>query len=378
MSTRVFNFSAGPAALPETVLQQAAADMLDWNGSGMSVMEMSHRGPEFMGIHAEAMALLRELLAVPDGYQVLFMQGGGLGENAIVPLNLLGANHKADFVVTGSWSKKSFKEAQRYGDIRLAVDAAQNGLYQRIPPVSGWKLRADAAYVHVCTNETIDGVEFYFAPDTGTTPLVADMSSHILSRPVEVSKYDLIFGGAQKNIGPAGLTIVIIRDELLEQAHPLCPSAFHYQTVAEHDSMYNTPPTYAIYIAGLVFKWLKAQGGLAGIEAKNIAKAQLLYGFIDGSGLYENRVDPACRSRMNVPFFLKDEALNEAFLQGAKARGLVQLKGHRSVGGMRASLYNAMPIEGVQALTGYMAEFEKAGGSVGGVGSVESAGRLAA
>ncbi len=378
MSTRVFNFSAGPAALPETVLQQAAADMLDWNGSGMSVMEMSHRGPEFMGIHAEAMALLRELLAVPDGYQVLFMQGGGLGENAIVPLNLLGANHKADFVVTGSWSKKSFKEAQRYGDIRLAVDAAQNGLYQRIPPVSGWKLRADAAYVHVCTNETIDGVEFYFAPDTGTTPLVADMSSHILSRPVEVSKYDLIFGGAQKNIGPAGLTIVIIRDELLDQAHPLCPSAFHYKTVAEHDSMYNTPPTYAIYIAGLVFKWLKAQGGLAGIEAKNIAKAQLLYGFIDGSGLYENRVDPACRSRMNVPFFLKDEALNEAFLQGAKARGLVQLKGHRSVGGMRASLYNAMPIEGVQALTGYMAEFEKAGGSVGGVGSVESAGRLAA
>ncbi len=375
---RVFNFSAGPAALPEPVLQQAAAEMLDWNGSGMSVMEMSHRGPEFMGIHAEAMALLRELLAVPDGYQVLFMQGGGLGENAIVPLNLLGANHKADFVVTGSWSKKSFKEAQRYGDIRLAVDAAQNGLYQRIPPVSGWKLRADAAYVHVCTNETIDGVEFYFAPDTGTTPLVADMSSHILSRPVEVSKYDLIFGGAQKNIGPAGLTIVIIRDELLEQAHPLCPSAFHYQTVAEHDSMYNTPPTYAIYIAGLVFKWLKAQGGLAGIEAKNIAKAQLLYGFIDGSGLYENRVDPACRSRMNVPFFLKDEALNEAFLQGAKARGLVQLKGHRSVGGMRASLYNAMPIEGVQALTGYMAEFEKAGGSVGGVGSVESAGRLAA
>ncbi len=375
---RVFNFSAGPAALPEPVLQQAAADMLDWNGSGMSVMEMSHRGPEFMGIHAEAMALLRELLAVPDGYQVLFMQGGGLGENAIVPLNLLGANHKADFVVTGSWSKKSFKEAQRYGDIRLAVDAAQNGLYQRIPPVSGWKLRADAAYVHVCTNETIDGVEFYFAPDTGTTPLVADMSSHILSRPVEVSKYDLIFGGAQKNIGPAGLTIVIIRDELLDQAHPLCPSAFHYKTVAEHDSMYNTPPTYAIYIAGLVFKWLKAQGGLAGIEAKNIAKAQLLYGFIDGSGLYENRVDPACRSRMNVPFFLKDEALNEAFLQGAKARGLVQLKGHRSVGGMRASLYNAMPIEGVQALTGYMAEFEKAGGSVGGVGSVESAGRLAA
>ena len=381
---RVFNFSAGPAALPEPVLQQAAAEMLDWNGSGMSVMEMSHRGPEFMGIHAQAMALVRELLAVPAGYQVLFMQGGGLGENAIVPLNLLGANPKADFVVTGSWSKKSYKEAQRYGDIRLAVDAAQNGLYQGIPPASDWKLRADAAYVHVCTNETIDGVEFNFAPDTGTIPLVADMSSQILSRVVDVSKYDLIFGGAQKNIGPAGLTIVIVRDELLDQAHPLCPSAFHYRTVAAHDSMYNTPPTYAIYIAGLVFKWLKAQGGLAGIEANNSAKAQSLYGFIDASSLYENRVDPACRSRMNVPFFLNDETLNDAFLKGAKARGLVQLKGHRSVGGMRASLYNAMPIEGVQALTGYMAEFEKSGGKGGGVGSVAtvgnagSAGRLAA
>ena len=381
---RVFNFSAGPAALPEPVLQQAAAEMLDWNGSGMSVMEMSHRGPEFMGIHAQAMALVRELLAVPAGYQVLFMQGGGLGENAIVPLNLLGANPKADFVVTGSWSKKSYKEAQRYGDIRLAVDAAQNGLYQGIPPASDWKLRADAAYVHVCTNETIDGVEFNFAPDTGTIPLVADMSSQILSRVVDVSKYDLIFGGAQKNIGPAGLTIVIVRDELLDQAHPLCPSAFHNRTVAAHDSMYNTPPTYAIYIAGLVFKWLKAQGGLAGIEANNSAKAQSLYGFIDASSLYENRVDPACRSRMNVPFFLNDETLNDAFLKGAKARGLVQLKGHRSVGGMRASLYNAMPIEGVQALTGYMAEFEKSGGKGGGVGSVAtvgnagSAGRLAA
>ena len=365
---RVFNFSAGPAALPEPVLRQAAAEMLDWNGSGMSVMEMSHRGPEFMGIHAEAVALLRELLAVPAGYKILFMQGGGLGENAIVPLNLLGANHKADFVVTGSWSKKSYKEAQRYGDIRLAVDAAdaanpadssRNGFYQRIPPVAEWKLRADAAYVHICSNETIDGVEYFFAPDTGTIPLVADMSSHLMSRPVDVSKYDLIFGGAQKNIGPAGLTIVIIRDELLDQAHPLCPSAFNYRVVAEHDSMYNTPPTYAIYIAGLVFKWLKAQGGLAGIEAKNIAKARLLYDFIDASSLYENRVEPDCRSRMNVPFFLKDETLNHAFLTGAKARGLVQLKGHRSVGGMRASIYNAMPIEGVQALVGYLREFEQ-------------------
>ncbi len=355
---RVFNFSAGPAALPESVLRQAAAEMLDWNGSGMGVMEMSHRGPEFMGIHAEALGLLRDLLGVPDGYRVLFMQGGGLGENAIVPLNLLGGNKKADFVVTGSWSKKSYKEALKYGDIRLAVDAARDGLYQGIPPAADWKLRADAAYVHVCTNETIDGVEFFFVPDTGTIPLVADMSSHILSRPTEVAKYDLIFGGAQKNIGPAGLTIVIIREEMLGRAHPLCPSVFNYATVAEHDSMYNTPPTYAIYIAGLVFKWLKAQGGLAGIEQKNIAKATLLYDYIDASGLYENRVDRACRSRMNVPFFLRDEALNEAFLKGAKARGLVQLKGHRSVGGMRASIYNAMPLAGVEALVGYMREFE--------------------
>ena len=377
--TRVFNFSAGPAALPEPVLRQAANEMFDWNGSGMGVMEMSHRGPEFMGIHAEAVVLLRELLGVPAHYKILFMQGGGLGENAIVPLNLLGKNNKADFAVTGSWSKKSFKEAQRYGDVHLAHDAAgyggaagassghaaKNGLYQGFAPVAGWSLRKDAAYVHVCTNETIDGIEFFAPPDTGTVPLVADASSHILSRPMDVSHYGVLFGGAQKNIGPAGLTIVIIRDDLLDQAHPLCPSAFNYKIVAGHDSMYNTPPTYAIYIAGLVFKWLKAQGGLAGIEAKNIAKAKQLYDYIDASSLYENRVEKSCRSRMNVPFFLKDEALNDAFLKGAKARGLVQLKGHRSVGGMRASIYNAMPIEGVLALTGYMAEFEAAGGSVG-------------
>ncbi len=362
--TRVFNFSAGPAALPEPVLQQAAAEMLDWNGAGMGVMEMSHRGPEFMAIHADAMALLRELLAVPANYKVLFMQGGGLGENAIVPLNLLGKNNKADFAVTGSWSKKSFKEAQRYGDIHLAIDASTKGLYQGFAPVTEWKLRKDAAYVHVCTNETIDGVEFFTPPDTCAVPLVADASSHILSRPMDVSQYGVLFGGAQKNIGPAGLTIVIIRDDLLDQAHALCPSTFNYKIVAEHDSMYNTPPTYAIYIAGLVFKWLKAQGGLAGMEVQNKAKAQCLYDFIDASSLYENRVEKSRRSRMNVPFFLKDESLNAAFLTSAKTRGLVQLKGHRSVGGMRASIYNAMPLAGVQALTGYMAEFEKAGGRI--------------
>lgn len=356
---RVYNFSAGPAALPVQVLRQAAAEMLDWNGSGMGVMEMSHRGPEFMGIHAEAMALLRELLAVPANYKILFMQGGGLAENAIVPLNLMGRNPRADFVVTGSWSKKSFKEAQRYGTINLAADAAQEGKYRSIPPVASWKLDASAAYVHICTNETIDGVEYFFTPDVGTVALVADASSHILSRPMDISRYGLVFAGAQKNIGPAGLTIAIVREDLLEQAHAHCPSAFQYKTVSENDSMYNTPPTYAIYIAGLVFRWLKEQGGLAGMEEKNSAKAALLYDFIDGSALYENHVEKASRSRMNVPFFLKDGALNDAFLLGARARGLVQLKGHRSVGGMRASVYNAMPIEGVQSLVRYMREFEK-------------------
>ena len=359
---RVFNFSAGPAALPEPVLREAAAEMLDWHGSGMGVMEMSHRGPEFIAIHAEAVALLRELLAVPANYRILFMQGGGLGENAIVPLNLLGKNPKADFVVTGSWSKKSFKEAQRYGSINLAADAAVDGKYRAIAPVSSWKLDRDAAYVHICTNETIDGVEYFFTPDTGAVPLVADASSHILSRPMDVSKYGLIFGGAQKNIGPAGLTIVIIRDDLLGQAHALCPSAFEYRTVAEHDSMYNTPPTYGIYIAGLVFRWLKAQGGLSGMEARNAEKASLLYQAIDATGFYSNSVAPDCRSRMNVPFFLHDERLNAPFLKGAQERGMVQLKGHRSVGGMRASIYNAMPLAGVQALVAWMREFEKAHG----------------
>jgi phosphoserine aminotransferase len=359
---RVFNFSAGPAALPPSVLEQAAAEMLDWNGSGMSVMEMSHRGPEFMGIHAEALTLLRELLDVPSNYRVLFMQGGGLGENAIVPLNLLGKNQRADFVITGSWSKKSFKEAQRYGQVRVAADAAKldsAGRYLGVPPVSAWQRDSGAAYLHLCTNETIDGVEYFSTPESDGVPLVADASSHLLSRPMRLADFGLIFGGAQKNIGPAGLTIVIIRDDLLDQAQAVCPSAFEYKTVAEHDSMYNTPPTWGIYVAGLVFKWLKSQGGLTGIEAANIAKAKLLYDTIDASSLYENRVDPACRSRMNVPFFLKDETRNDAFLKGAKARGLLQLKGHRSVGGMRASIYNAMPLAGVQALTSWMREFEK-------------------
>jgi phosphoserine aminotransferase len=355
--TRVFNFSAGPAALPEPVLRQAAEEMLDWRGSGMSVMEMSHRGKEFIGIAAEAEGLLRELLAVPANYKVLFMQGGAIGQNAIVPLNLLRGKAGADYIDTGEWSKKSIKEAQKYGTVNVAASAKASG-YTTIPARETWKLDPNAAYVHICSNETIGGVEYHWTPEVGGVPLVADMSSDILSRPVDVSKYGLIYAGAQKNIGPAGLTIVIVRDDLIGQASPHCPSAFDYKTVADNESMYNTPPTYAIYIAGLVFQWIKARGGLAAMEAHNKAKAAVLYDYLEGSSFYSSPVDKACRSLMNVPFRLKDEALDDAFLKGAQARGMVQLKGHRSVGGMRASIYNAMPVEGVQALVQYMKEFE--------------------
>jgi phosphoserine aminotransferase len=356
--TRVFNFSAGPAALPEPVLQQAAAEMLDWHGSGMSVMEMSHRGKEFIAIATEAEALLRELLAVPANYKVLFMQGGAIAENAIVPMNLLRGHASADYVDTGEWSKKSIKEAKKYGKVNVAATSADTG-YTSIPARATWKLDPDAAYVHICSNETIGGVEYHFTPDVGTVPLVADMSSDILSRPVDVSKYGLIYGGAQKNIGPAGLTIVIVRDDLLGGALPVTPSAFDYKTVADNESMYNTPPTYAIYIAGLVFNWIRQRGGLPAMAEHNAKKAALLYDFLDATSFYSSPVARDCRSLMNVPFKLKDEALDAAFLKGAEARGMLQLKGHRSVGGMRASIYNAMPIEGVQALVAYMKEFER-------------------
>ena len=355
--TRVYNFSAGPAALPEPVLRQAAEEMLDWQGSGMSVMEMSHRGKHFMGIHAEAQGLLRELLNVPANYKTLFMQGGGLAENAIVPMNMLRGKASADFIETGTWSSKSISEARRYGGVNVAASAKDSG-FTTVPARDTWQLDPNAAYVHICSNETIGGVEFPFTPDVGSVPLVADMSSSILSRPVDVSRYGLIFGGAQKNIGPAGLTLVVVREDLIGHALPCTPSAFDYKTVADNDSMYNTPPTYAIYIAGLVFKWIQAQGGVAAMEARNAAKAALLYGYLDSSGFYQAKVDKACRSRMNVTFFLHDERLNDAFLKGADERGLVQLKGHRVVGGMRASLYNAMPLEGVQALVDYMKAFE--------------------
>jgi phosphoserine aminotransferase len=355
---RVFNFSAGPAVLPEAVLGQAAAEMLDWHGSGMSVMEMSHRGKEFISIHAEAEKDLRELLGVPASYKVLFLQGGAIAENAIVPMNLLRGRAVADYVNTGEWSKKSIKEAKKYCTVNIAA-SSEDKKFSYIPPQSGWKLSPDAGYVHICTNETIGGLEYHWVPDTGPVPLVADMSSHLLSRPVDVSRYGLIYAGAQKNMGPAGLTLVIVRDDLIGQAAPFTPSAFDYKLQAEADSMFNTPPTYAIYIAGLVFKWVKQQGGLAEMERRNIAKAKLLYDYLDQSRFFVSPVEPRDRSRMNAPFKLANEALDEEFLKGAKARGMVQLKGHRAVGGMRASIYNAMPIEGVRCLVDYMREFEQ-------------------
>ena len=354
---RVFNFSAGPAVLPEAVLSKAAGEMLDWHGSGMSVMEMSHRGKEFISIHAEAEADLRELLAVPKNYKVLFLQGGAIAENAIVPMNLLRGRTVADYVNTGEWSKKSIKEAKKYCTVNVAASGEDRG-YTYIPARETWKLSRDAGYVHICSNETIGGIEYHWTPDTGDVPLAADMSSHMLSRPLDVARYGLIYAGAQKNIGPAGLTIVIVRDDLIGQALPITPSAFDYKQQADNDSMLNTPPTYAVYIAGLVFKWLKEQGGVAEVEKRNVAKAKLLYDTLDQSRFFVSPVARQDRSRMNVPFKLKTEALDEEFLNGAKQRGMVQLKGHRSVGGMRASIYNAMPIEGVKALVEYLREFE--------------------
>jgi phosphoserine aminotransferase len=358
---RPFNFSAGPAAIAPEVLELAAEEMLDWHGSGMSVMEMSHRGREFMSIYQQAQADLRELLAIPKNFHILFMQGGGIAENAIVPLNL-SRGGTVDFVVTGSWSQKSQKEARKFCQVNIAASGEEQK-FTTLPAPASWKLSADASYVHLCSNETIHGVECHELPNLqalgSKAPLVVDFSSQVASRPVDWSRVGLAFGGAQKNLGPAGLTLVVVRDDLLGHALPHCPSAFDYRLVADNDSMFNTPPTYAIYVAGLVFQWLKREGGVAAMETCSIAKSQLLYDAIDGSSLYVNRVAKDCRSRMNIPFYLRDESRNEAFLKGANDNGLLQLKGHKSVGGMRASLYNAMPLAGVQALVGYMREFER-------------------
>jgi phosphoserine aminotransferase len=354
---RAINFSAGPAALPEAVLQQAAQEMLDWHGSGQSVMEMSHRGKEFVSIAEAAEADLRELMGIPANYKVLFLQGGASLQFAMVPLNLLRGKAGADYIHTGEWAKKAIKEAKLFCQPNVAA-SSEDKAFSYIPGQSAWKLSRDAAYVHITSNETIGGIEYHWLPDTGDVPLVADMSSDILSRPVDVSRFGLIYAGAQKNIGPAGLTIVIVRDDLIGQVAPKTPVMLDYKTHADNDSMYNTPPTYGIYIAGLVFQWLKKQGGLASIEKHNAAKAKLLYDYLDQSRFFVSPVRREDRSRMNVPFTLKDAALDEEFLKGAKQRGMVQLKGHRSVGGMRASIYNAMPIEGVQRLVDYMREFE--------------------
>ncbi len=359
---RVYNFSAGPAMLPESVLQQARDEMLDWRGSGMCVAEMSHRGKEYMSIAAEAEADLRELLNVPNNYKVLFLQGGASSQFAAVPMNLLRGGSSADYLNTGSWSKKAISEAQRYCSNVNVAATTENTKFTRAPAPAEIQLSADAAYVHYTPNETIEGVEFAYIPETGGCPLVADMSSTLLSRPIEMSRFGLIYAGAQKNIGPAGLTIVIVREDLIGMPIAGTPTMFDYKIHADNDSMYNTPATYAWYLAGLVFKWLKDLGGLEAMAVINQRKAALLYHAIDSSSFYANPVQPTDRSWMNVPFTLANAALDDAFLKGAKAAGLTTLKGHRSVGGMRASIYNAMPEAGVAALVEFMREFERTQG----------------
>jgi phosphoserine aminotransferase len=353
-----YNFSAGPAVLPKEVLEQARDELVDWHASGMSVMEMSHRGKQFMSIAQKAEADLRDLMKIPDNYKVLFLQGGASSQFAMVPINLLRGRTSADYVWTGAWGKKAIAEAKRYATVNVAASSEADG-FNTIPAPSAWRLDKEAAYVHYTPNETIGGVEFHWIPDVGDVPLVADMSSTILSRPVDVSRYGVIYAGAQKNIGPAGLTVVIVRDDLIGQTVQGQPVMFDYATHAENDSMYNTPPTYAWYLAGLVFQWLKDKGGLEAISVINHRKARLLYDAIDASSFYQNPVDPDCRSWMNVPFTLADPELDGAFLAEAADAGLVTLKGHRSVGGMRASIYNAMPEEGVKALVDFMVDFEK-------------------
>jgi phosphoserine aminotransferase len=354
---RVFNFSPGPAVLPQEVLEQAREELLDWRGTGMSVMEMSHRGKAFISIAAAAEADLRELLAVPKNYKVLFLQGGATGQFAAIPLNLTTPDSVVDYVNTGSWSKKAIGEAKHYARVNVAADAGEP--YVSIPAVDSWKRTPDAAYLHYTPNETIGGVEYHFVPDVGSVPLVADMSSTILSRPLDVAKFGLIYAGAQKNIGPAGLTLVIVREDLLGRARPATPAFMDFAAMAKEGSMLNTPPTFAWYMAGLVFQWLKRNGGLQAMGERNRAKAEKLYAAIDGSSFYRNPVAKDARSWMNVPFTLANPELDKTFIAEAKQVGLVTLEGHRSVGGMRASLYNAMPMEGVNALVDFMQTFEK-------------------
>ena len=358
----VYNFSAGPAVLPSAVLERARAELTDWHGTGMSVLEMSHRGPEFREIAQAAEARLRELMAIPDDYAVLFLQGGALGQFAAVPMNLIAADGPADYVLTGHWAKRALAEARRIASgIRVAA-AAEGPPFTAIPARAGWDLRPDAGYVHITLNETIDGVAFPDPPDTHDVPLVADVSSIILGQPIEVRKFGVLYAGAQKNVGPAGLTVVIVRGDLLGRGRPGTPAIFDWAEMAKSGSLLNTPPTFGWYLAGLVFDWLADQGGIAAIAAVNRRKAAKLYSAVDNSALYSNSVRPEFRSIMNVPFSLASPGLDGEFLAGAKAAGLLNLKGHRAVGGMRASIYNAMPEPGVDALIEYMAEFQAAHG----------------
>ena len=356
--SRVYNFSAGPAMIPTEVLEIAQAEMLDWNQTGTSTMEMSHRGKDYLSIANKAEADLRSLLEIPDNYKVLFLQGGASSQFAMVPINLLGDKTSADYILTGQWSKKAIAEARRYCDVNVVADTSESK-FTTVPDESSLQFNPDAAYVHYTPNETIAGVEFPYIPDTGDVPLVADMSSTILSRPIDVSKFGIIYAGAQKNIGPAGLTIVIIRDDLIGNARSDMPVMLDYKTFADNDSMYNTPPTYGWYLAGLVFDWLLKKGGLKAMGAINQSKAEKLYQAIDNSSFYSNPIAIEARSWMNVPFVLPDAELDAAFLEAAAKQNLVTLKGHRSVGGMRASIYNAMPVEGVDALIQFMSEFER-------------------
>ncbi|TDG13514.1 3-phosphoserine/phosphohydroxythreonine transaminase [Seongchinamella unica] len=358
--TRCYNFCAGPAALPQVVLEKARDEMLDWHGAGLSIMEMSHRSPEVVGVAQRAEADLRELLGISDDYAVLFLQGGASTQFAAVPLNLAGENDLADYVNTGQWSKKAIAEGRRFTRVNVAA-SSEDSNFSTIPPRESWQLSADAAYLHYTPNETIGGVEYFWVPEA-SAPLVVDMSSTILSRPVNVADYGVIYAGAQKNIGPAGLTLVIVRRDLLGRAGDKCPAMLNWQTAADNDSMYNTPPTFALYLAGLVFEWLKEQGGLAAMERLNRRKAGKLYAAIDSSAFYANPVEVQSRSLMNVPFTLADDALDKQFLAEADAAGLLNLKGHRSVGGMRASIYNAVGEDAVDALIAFMQDFEQRNG----------------
>ncbi len=356
--TRRYNFSAGPAMIPLAVLEQAQTEMLDWNGTGMSVMEMSHRGKEFMSIAADAETDLRDIMSIPDNYKVLFLQGGGSCQFSAIPLNLLRGKDSADYVNTGVWSQKAITEANRYCSVNV-VSSSEGSGFSKILPFESWDINPDAAYLHYVMNETIGGLEFPWIPETGDVPLVVDMSSTILSRPIDVSKFGMIYAGAQKNIGPAGLTIVIIRQDLLGKAMDSTPTMLNYETQANNDSMYNTPPTYAWYLAGLVFKWIKKQGGVDGMAQINQRKADKLYAVIDASDFYKNTIQKEFRSWMNIPFTLANSELDATFLEEATAKGLLTLKGHKSVGGMRASIYNALPEDGVDALISMMQGFEK-------------------